>query len=69
MLRVDTPGAEESGHVATVETRYAHIVLDDRGVPHVADTTMKVVEFVTDPQAYGWSAEELAVQCQARAGA
>src|SRR5215217_4164577 len=48
--------------MATVETRYAHIVLDDRGVPLIADTTMKVVELVTSHQAYGWSAEELAFQ-------
>jgi uncharacterized protein (DUF433 family) len=48
--------------VATVETRYAHIVLDERGVPHIAGTTTKVVELVTDHQAYGWSAEEMAVQ-------
>jgi uncharacterized protein (DUF433 family) len=48
--------------VETVETRYAHIVLDDRGVPLVAGTTTKVVEVVTSHQAYGWSAEELAYQ-------
>jgi uncharacterized protein (DUF433 family) len=54
--------AEETGQVATVETRYAHIVLDDRGVPLIGDTTMKVVELVTSHQAYGWSPEELAFQ-------
>jgi uncharacterized protein (DUF433 family) len=48
--------------MATVETRYEHIVLDDRGVPHIADTTTKVVELVTDHQANGWSPEELAFQ-------
>ena len=40
------------------ETRYAHIVLDARGVPRIAGTTMKVVELVTAQTAYGCSAEE-----------
>ncbi|HEX5501769.1 MAG TPA: DUF433 domain-containing protein [Thermomicrobiales bacterium] len=44
------------------ETRYEHIVLDDRGVPHIAGTTMKVVELVTAQAAYGWSPEELHFQ-------
>ena len=48
--------------VATSETRYKHIVLDDSGVPRVAGTTMKVVELVTAQHAYGWSPEELAFQ-------
>ena len=48
--------------MATVETRYEHIVLDESRVPLIAGTTMKVVELVTSQQAYGWSAEELAVQ-------
>ena len=41
------------------ETRYAHIVLDARGVPRIAGTTMKVIELVTAQTAYGWSPEEL----------
>ena len=48
--------------MATVQTPYQHIVLDDGGVPLIADTTMKVVELVTSHQAYGWSPEELAFQ-------
>jgi len=48
--------------VATIETRYEHIVLDERGVPLIAGTTMKVVELVTAQQAYGWSPEEVAFQ-------
>jgi uncharacterized protein (DUF433 family) len=44
------------------ETHYAHIVLDARGVPRIAGTTMKVVELVTAQTAYGWSAEELHFQ-------
>jgi uncharacterized protein (DUF433 family) len=48
--------------VSFAETRYAHIVLDARGVPRIAGTTMKVVELVTAQTAYGWSAEELHFQ-------
>lgn len=44
------------------ETRYEHIVLDARGVPRIAGTTMKVVELVTAQTAYGWSPEELHFQ-------
>jgi uncharacterized protein (DUF433 family) len=45
-----------------VETRYEHVVTDENGVPHIAGTTMKVVELVTAQQAYGWSPEELRFQ-------
>lgn len=48
--------------VSFVETRYEHIVLDERGVPRIAGTTMKVVELVTAQLAYGWSPEELHFQ-------
>jgi uncharacterized protein (DUF433 family) len=44
------------------ETPYAHIVLDEAGVPLIAGTTMKVKELVASHQAYGWSPEELAYQ-------
>src|SRR6187402_2349162 len=44
------------------ETRYEHIVLQDGGVPWIANTTMKVVELVTAQQVHGWSPEELAFQ-------
>ena len=54
--------AGEKPRVATVETRYEHIVLEDGRVPLIAGTTMKVVELVTAQQAYGWSPEELAFQ-------
>jgi uncharacterized protein (DUF433 family) len=43
-------------------TGYDHIVLDERGVPIIAGTTMKVVELVLDHLAYGWSPEELKYQ-------
>ena len=48
--------------MATVETRYEHIVLHEGGVPQIAGTTMKVVELVSAQQAHGWSPEELAFQ-------
>lgn len=40
-------------------TEYKHIELDDRQVPYITGTTMKVVELVTSVKAYGWSPEEL----------
>ncbi|MGK7903547.1 MAG: DUF433 domain-containing protein [Hormoscilla sp.] len=40
-------------------TEYKHIQLDDRQVPYITGTTMKVVELVTSVKAYGWSPEEL----------
>lgn len=43
-------------------TDYKYIWLDDRQVPFIEGTTMKVVELVTSFRAYGWSPEELHVQ-------
>jgi uncharacterized protein (DUF433 family) len=43
-------------------TEYKHIQLDDRQVPFIKGTSMKVVELVTSVQAYGWSPEELHFQ-------
>lgn len=48
--------------MAFTETRYEHVVLDARGVPVIADTTMRVDELVTAQATYGWSAEELHFQ-------
>lgn len=48
--------------MATAETRYEHIVLDDEGVAYIAGTTMKIVELVLNQHAYGWSPEELHFQ-------
>jgi uncharacterized protein (DUF433 family) len=48
--------------VSSTETRYEHIVLDERQVPRIAGTTMKVIELVTAQRAYGWSPEELHFQ-------
>jgi uncharacterized protein (DUF433 family) len=43
-------------------TEYKYIEVDDRNVPIVAGTTMKVIELVTGQIAYGWSPEELHFQ-------
>lgn len=43
-------------------TEYKYIELDDRNVPIIAGTTMKVIELVTGQIAYGWSPEELHFQ-------
>jgi uncharacterized protein (DUF433 family) len=44
-----------------VETRYEHVVLDEKGVPIIAGTTMKIKELVAERLAWGWSPEELLV--------
>ncbi len=46
----------------SLETKYEHITIDERGVPFIAGTTMKVVELVAEKTAYGWSPEELHLQ-------
>jgi len=45
-----------------VETGYRHIVLDEKGVPVIDGTTMKVIELVVEKLGYGWSPEELHFQ-------
>jgi uncharacterized protein (DUF433 family) len=45
-----------------VETRYEHIVLDEKNVPVIAGTRTKVVDVVLDKIAYGWSPEEMHYQ-------
>ena len=42
-----------------VETPYRHIILNEKQVPIIAGTTMKVEELVIEYLAYGWSPEEL----------
>jgi uncharacterized protein (DUF433 family) len=46
----------------TVQTSYEHISLDDKKVPVISGTTMKVIELILEKLAYGWSAEELLLQ-------
>lgn len=45
-----------------VQTQYQHVILDDKQVPIIHGTTMKVIELVLDSKAYGWSPEELQFQ-------
>ncbi|MFE1744745.1 DUF433 domain-containing protein [Coleofasciculus sp. H7-2] len=40
-------------------TEYKYVLLDERNVPFIAGTSMKVVELITSVKAYGWSPEEL----------
>jgi len=44
------------------KTRYEHVVLDEKSVPIIAGTNMKVIELVLEKSAYGWSPEELHFQ-------
>jgi uncharacterized protein (DUF433 family) len=46
----------------TFATAYRQIILDDKKVPMIADSTMKVVELVMAQRAHGWSPEELHFQ-------
>lgn len=41
---------------------YPHISHDEKGIPFIVGTTMKVVELVMAQRAYGWSPEELHFQ-------
>ncbi len=40
-------------------TEYKYIELDERNVPIIAGTTMKVVELITSVKAYNWTPEQL----------
>ena len=44
------------------KTKYEHVALDDKGVPIIVGTNMKVTEIVLEKTAYGWSPEELYFQ-------
>lgn len=48
--------------MSATTTSYEHVRLNDNGVPHIAGTTMKVVELVMAQKAHGWSPEELHFQ-------
>ena len=43
-------------------TSYEHITLDEKDIPIISGTTMKVVELIVEKLAYGWSPEELHLQ-------
>ena len=38
---------------------YKHVGLDEKDVPHIQGTTMKIVELVSENTGLGWGAEEL----------
>lgn len=44
------------------KTKYEHVALDQKGIPVIAGTTMKVIEIVLEKTAHGWSPEELYFQ-------
>ncbi len=48
--------------LTSVKTEYEHVVLDEKEVPIIAGTNMKVIEIVLEKTAYGWSPEELHFQ-------
>ena len=45
-----------------VQTGYDHITLDERRMPIITGTTLKVIELIQEKLAYGWSAEEIHFQ-------
>lgn len=48
--------------LASEKTTYEHVALDEKGVPFIWGTNMKVTELVLEKKAYGWSPEELYFQ-------
>jgi len=48
--------------MSTVETQYGHVILNEKKVPIIAGTKMKVIQLILDKIAYGWSPEELQYQ-------
>ncbi len=43
-------------------TAYKQVVINEKNVPIISGTTMKVVELISAHQAYGWSPPELHFQ-------
>ena len=48
--------------LASEKTTYEHVALDNKGIPYIWGTNMKVIELVIEKKAYGWSPEELYFQ-------
>lgn len=48
--------------LTSVKTKYEHVVLNEKQVPIIEGTNMKVTEIVLEKTAYGWSPEELHFQ-------
>lgn len=40
-------------------TEYKYVQLDERNIPIIEGTSMKIVELITSVKAYAWSPEEL----------
>lgn len=47
--------------MTTTLTEYKHIQLDERGIPIIAGSTMKVIDLVMAQMAYGWTPEEIQI--------
>ena len=45
--------------MTTTQTEYKYVHLDEKNVPIITGSTMKVVELITSVKAYGWTPEEL----------
>lgn len=48
--------------MSLIETRYEHVILDEKRVPVIAGTRTRITELILDKVAYGWSPEELQFQ-------
>lgn len=48
--------------MSIVETKYEHVILNEKKIPIIAGTNMKVIELVLEQMAHGWSPEELHFQ-------
>jgi uncharacterized protein (DUF433 family) len=42
-----------------MSTEYAHIILDEQGMPGIEGTTLSVAELAAEHLAYGWGASDL----------
>ncbi|MGD1804753.1 DUF433 domain-containing protein [Dapis sp. BLCC M126] len=45
--------------MTTTNTEYKYVHLDEKNVPMITGSTMKVVELITSVKAYSWKLEEL----------
>ncbi|MGD1698455.1 DUF433 domain-containing protein [Dapis sp. BLCC M229] len=45
--------------MTTTNTEYKYVHLDEKNVPIITGSTMKVVELITSVKAYSWTPEEL----------
>ncbi len=48
--------------LTSIKTKYEHVILNEKQVPIIEGTNMKVIEVVLEKTAYGWSPEELHFQ-------